>query len=96
MRSGDLEYLLVILVLGVAVYAAFRFYWTRVLGCAAILAVWAGVALATPVYVAVRAVDRGDLVLAVITLMASVAIAIPWFLAASAAKQWVAREIRIG
>lgn len=78
------------------VYVVARFYWLRVVGCAASLAIWALFAVVAPLYLAYDAVTDNRLLRAAFTLAISTPMTALWYLGFDAARTWVRAEMRYG
>lgn len=80
----------------VGLYIIARFYWLRVVSCAALLTLWALFAVVGPLYLAYGHLADGRLLGAVFTLAISVPLAGLWYIGFDAARKWVVGQKRYG
>ncbi len=75
----ELKSILVVAGMGLALWLIVEFYWLRKMALAALLVGWGAVAIAAPVWLAVRHMGSGDYLMAIVTAVVASLPALIWF-----------------
>ncbi len=86
-EGGSLAWLFGFAAIGLIAWAI-KFYWFRVVSLGLILVIWGCDAVIAPLHFGTKDLTSGSIAVGIMTVMVGGAIAVPWLIAAKAARDW--------